>query len=248
MKVLSIKKLCKNYHTNSSEIEAVKDFDLEVDEGEIVAIVGPSGCGKSTILSTLCGIENKTSGKIIFNKENFKLGYMLQRDALFPWLNVLDNCLLGLKINGNISDDDKNKVIDLLNTYGLGDFIYHYPDELSGGMRQRVALIRTLAINPDILILDEPFSALDYQSRLALSDDIYNIIKSEKKTVLMVTHDIAEAISMADRVVVVTKRPATVKKIFDINLTDKKNPISNRNAKEFSEYYNLIWKSLDIHV
>ena len=248
MKILSIKNLCKNYHTKSCEIEAVKDFNLDINEGEIIAIVGPSGCGKSTILSTICKIDNKTSGEIIFKNNNQKIGYMLQKDALFPWLNVLDNCLLGLRIKGKISIEDKNKVINLLNTYGLSEFIYCFPDQLSGGMKQRVALIRTLAINPDILVLDEPFSALDYQTRLALSDDIYGIIKKEKKTVIMVTHDIAEAISMADRVVVTTKRPACVKKIYDIKLTNKKNPISNRNTKEFNEYYNLIWRSLDIHV
>lgn len=248
MNILSIKKLCKNYHTKTGEIEAVKNFDLDISEGEIIAIVGPSGCGKSTILSTLCGLEKKTSGDIKYGKENFKLGYMLQRDSLFPWLTVLDNCLLGLKIKGKITENDKKRVIKLLDTYGLKDFKKHYPSELSGGMKQRVALIRTLAINPDILLLDEPFSALDYQTRLALSDDIYNIIKREKKTVIMVTHDIAEAISMADRIVVVSKRPATIKSIYDIKLTNKQNPIQNRNAKEFSTYYNTIWKDLDIHV
>lgn len=248
MNILSIKKLCKNYHTKTGEIEAVKNFDLDISEGEIIAIVGPSGCGKSTILSTLCGLEKKTSGDIKYGKEDFKLGYMLQRDSLFPWLTVLDNCLLGLKIKGKVTENDKKRVINLLDTYGLKEFKKHYPSELSGGMKQRVALIRTLAINPDILLLDEPFSALDYQTRLALSDDIYRIIKSEKKTVIMVTHDIAEAISMADRIVVVSKRPATIKSIYDIKLTNKKNPIQNRNAKEFSTYYNTIWKDLDIHV
>ncbi len=248
MNILSIKKLCKNYHTKTGEIEAVKNFNLDISEGEIIAIVGPSGCGKSTILSTLCGLEKKTSGDIKYGKEDFKLGYMLQRDSLFPWLTVLDNCLLGLKIKGKVTENDKKRVINLLDTYGLKEFKKHYPSELSGGMKQRVALIRTLAINPDILLLDEPFSALDYQTRLALSDDIYRIIKSEKKTVIMVTHDIAEAISMADRIVVVSKRPATIKSIYDIKLTNKKNPIQNRNAKEFSTYYNTIWKDLDIHV
>ena len=248
MNILSIKKLCKNYHTKTGEIEAVKNFNLDISEGDIIAIVGPSGCGKSTILSTLCGLEKKTSGDIKYGKEDFKLGYMLQRDSLFPWLTVLDNCLLGLKIKGKVTENDKKRVINLLDTYGLKEFKKHYPSELSGGMKQRVALIRTLAINPDILLLDEPFSALDYQTRLALSDDIYRIIKSEKKTVIMVTHDIAEAISMADRIVVVSKRPATIKSIYDIKLTNKKNPIQNRNAKEFSTYYNTIWKDLDIHV
>lgn len=139
MSILSIKNLCKNYHTKSGEIEAVKDFNIEINEGEIIAIVGPSGCGKSTILSTLCGLENKTSGEITFSKPDFKVGYMLQRDSLFPWLDVTDNCLLGIKVNGKVKDSDKGKVNNLLKTYGLEDFAHKYPSELSGGMKQRVA-------------------------------------------------------------------------------------------------------------
>lgn len=173
---------------------------------------------------------------------------MLQEDCLFPWLNILDNCLLGLKINKEITKENKEYVIKLLNDYGLHDFIYSYPNSLSGGMRQRVALIRTLAIKPDILLLDEPFSALDYQTRLALSDDVYKMIKDNQKTVIMITHDIAEAISMADRVVVLTNRPCQVKKVYDINLTNKSTPIENRKCKEFSKYYDEIWKELDFHV
>lgn len=191
--VLEIKNLKKIYHTKEGETLAVEDFSFNLKKGEFVAIVGPSGCGKSTILSVLCGLEEKSGGDIEL-KENANIGYMLQQDSLFEWKNILNNCLLGLEINKKLNEESKNYVINLLNTYGLKDFIYSYPDNLSGGMRQRVALIRTLATKPDLLLMDEPFSALDYQSRLVISDDIYNILKKEKKTMIMVTHDIAEAI------------------------------------------------------
>ena len=192
--ILIIKNLSKIYHTDDSEILAIDGLNLNIKEGEFVAIVGPSGCGKTTLLSILCGLENKSSGEIIYPKGKLKMGYMLQNDTLFPWLNILDNCMLGLKVEKNITNENKNKVLKLLETYGLKDFIYKYPNNLSGGMKQRVALIRTLAINPDILLLDEPFSALDYQTRLAVSDDVWKIIKKEKKTTIMITHDIAEVI------------------------------------------------------
>lgn len=245
--ILKIKNLKKIYHTKEGETLAVEDFSYEIKNGEFVAIVGPSGCGKSTILSILCGLEQKSSGEINFKKDT-KIGYMLQQDCLFEWKNILKNCLLGLEINNELTEEKKEKVINMLNTYGLKDFKYSYPDNLSGGMRQRVALIRTLANNPDILLLDEPFSALDYQSRLSISDDIYKILKKEKKSVIMVTHDIAEAISMCDKVIVLTNRPATIKNIYEINLTNKSTPIKNRKAKEFSDYYETIWKDIDFHV
>jgi NitT/TauT family transport system ATP-binding protein len=170
---------------------------------------------------------------------------MLQNDALLPWLTIKDNCMLGLKIKG-IKDD--NIVNHLLNKYNLKDVAKQKPGELSGGMKQRVALIRTLATNPDILLLDEPFSALDYQTRLAVANDVHHIIKEEKKTTIMVTHDIAEAISMADRVIVLSKRPATIKRIYQIILENKSDPLSNRNDPKFPYYFNLIWKYLDINV
>jgi len=173
---------------------------------------------------------------------------MLQQDALFPWLSILDNATLGLKIKKIDTKENIDYVKGLLKTYNLNDFGLRKPDILSGGMRQRVALIRTLAIKPDILLLDEPFSALDYQTRLAVSDDVYRIIKKEKKTVIMVTHDLAEAISMADRIVVLSKRPCRIKQIYNVNLTNKANPIANRRAKEFAKYYESIWKDLDINV
>ena len=190
MSILTIKNLSKIYHTKTSETKAIENFSFELNNNEFIAIVGPSGCGKSTILNILANLDSKSDGEIII-KDNVKLGYMLQQDALFNWKTVLDNCLLGLKIN---KMNNKDYVLKLINTYGLKDFLNSYPNTLSGGMRQRVALIRTLATKPDILLLDEPFSALDYQTRLKVSDDVYNIIKKEKKSAIMVTHDIAEAI------------------------------------------------------
>ena len=247
MSILKIKNLKKIYHTKQSEILVVDNFSLNLNEGEFIAIVGPSGCGKSTILSILCGLDKASSGDIELKKD-IKLGYMLQGDNLFEWQTIYKNCLLGLEINKNINKENKKYVKKLLKTYGLKEFINAYPSNLSGGMRQRVSLIRTLATKPDLLILDEPFSALDYQSRLAVSDDVYKIIKKEKKSAIMVTHDISEAISMADKVIVLSKRPSTIKNIYKINLTNKSNPINNRKTKEFSKYYDLIWKDIDYHV
>ena len=242
--ILSIKNLKKIYHTPKQETLAVKNFSFDLKEGEFVAIVGPSGCGKSTILSILSGLEDSSDGNFIF-KNNAKVGYMLQQDALFEWKTILKNCLLGLEINNNLTKENEEYVISLLKNYGLGDFINSYPNNLSGGMRQRVALIRTLALKPDILLLDEPFSALDYQTRLSVSDDVYKILKREKKSAIIVTHDLAEAISIADRVIVLSKRPSVIKKIYDIKLTNKSTPIENRCAKEFAYYYDLIWKDID---
>ncbi len=245
--ILKIKNLSKNYHTKESEIKAIDDLSLDIFKNEIVAIVGPSGCGKSTLLGILADLEPKTSGSIIKNNVH-KIGYMLQSDSLFPWLNVLDNTLIGLNINQKVDNNDINRIITLLKKYGLYDFKDNYPNNLSGGMKQRVALIRTLAINPDLILLDEPFSALDYQTRLALSNDMYKIIKNENKTAILITHDIAEAISMADRVIVLTKRPCKVKNIYEIKLNNKTNPINNRQDKRFNYYYDMIWRDLDVHL
>ena len=245
--ILEIKDLRKIYHSTTKEIVAVDNFSFNLKDGEFVAIVGPSGCGKSTILSILCGLEDKTSGSIKLN-HNSKIGYMLQQDSLFEWRSVLDNCLLGLELNNALTEENKEYVINLINTYGLHDFINSYPDNLSGGMRQRVALIRTLATKPDILLMDEAFSALDYQTRLKISDDIYKILKKEHKSMIMVTHDISEAISMCDRVIVLSNRPATIKNIYDINLEHRSTPINNRLDKNFAKYYELIWKDIDSNV
>lgn len=245
--IVEIKNISKDFYSKNKITTAIKDISLDVKDGEFVAIVGPSGCGKSTLLNILCNLDKPTSGQIIL-KNNAKIGYMLQQDCLFPWLTIFDNCCIGLKIKNKLTKENKEYVKNLLYTYGLKDFINSYPNSLSGGMRQRVALIRTLAIKPDILLLDEPFSALDYQSRLAVCDDVYRIIKKEKKTIIMITHDIAEAISMADRIVILTGRPAMVKKIMDVKLTNSSTPINNRKCVEFSKYYESIWKELDFHV
>lgn len=245
--ILTVSNLEKSFHTNEGEIKALDSVTFNVKEKEFISIVGPSGCGKSTILSILSSLEEKSSGEIKI-PDNYTIGYMLQNDSLFEWRTVLENCLLGLEIENKNTKENKDYVIHLLKTYGLEEFINEYPSRLSGGMRQRVALIRTLATKPDILLLDEALSALDYQSRLAISDDIFRIIKQEGKTAVMVTHDIAEAISMSDRIVVLSKRPAVVKKIYNIELTNKSTPINNRKCKEFSKYYDLIWRDLDVHI
>lgn len=245
--LLEIINLKKNYHDLKWETPAIEGLSFDVYSKEIVAIIGPSGCGKSTLLSLLSNLEKKSGGKILLHTHN-KVGYMLQNDSLFPWLNVLDNCLIGLDISKNKTKDNINKVNNLLDKYGLKEFKDKYPNNLSGGMKQRVALIRTLATNPDLLLLDEPYSALDYQTRLALSDDMYRIIKEEGKTVIMITHDIAEAISMADRIIVLTKRPCHVKNIYKIELANKDTPINNRKDPKFSSYYEQIWRDLDVHI
>lgn len=247
-KLLDIQHLSKNYVTESAMIEAIHDITLDFEEGSITTIVGSSGCGKSSFLSILAGIDKATSGDVHFAMENPVIGYMLQSDALFPWLTIYENAILGLKIKKKDTSENLEYVKRLLETYKLSEFNDKYPSDLSGGMKQRVALIRTLALKPDILLLDEPFSALDYQSRLAVSDDVYRIIRNENITTIMVSHDIAEAISMSDYVVVLSKRPCHIKKIYTISLTNQSTPIENRKAKEFSEYYNKIWKDLDVNV
>ncbi len=246
-KILTIKNLSKSYHDKKGEIKALEDINIDIEEKEFISIVGPSGCGKSTILSILSNLEEKSTGEIKKDKD-LTIGYMLQTDSLFFWRTILDNCLIGLEVTNKLTKENKNYVLQLLKTYGLYEFKDKYPSSLSGGMRQRVALIRTLAIKPDILLLDEPMSALDYQSRLAISNDIYNIIKKEGKTAIMVTHDIAEAVSMSDRVIVLTKRPAIVKNIYKIELSNKSTPMNNRRCKEFNKYYDMIWRDLDVHI
>ena len=244
-KLLEINNISKTFNTLNGEINAIKSISFDVNNEQFIAIVGSSGCGKSTLLNIISGLLEKTNGTIKFYKENPVIGYMLQEDALLPYLNILDNATLGLSLKKIKTKENIEYTKRLLETYGLKDFIYKYPKELSGGMKQRVALIRTLAIKPDILLLDEPFSALDYQSRLSVSEDVYNIIKKEKKTVIMITHDIAEAISLSDKILVLSKRPSIVKKIYDIKMENKSTPINNRKCKEFSDYYDKIWRDLD---
>lgn len=244
--LLKVKNLSKKYNTINGEIEAIKDISFEVKNGEFIAIIGTSGCGKSTLLSILAGLEEKSNGEITYfnDKNDIKIGYMLQEDALFEHYSILDNVLLGLKIQKKLNQKNKEYVLKLLEKYQLTNFKNKKPHELSGGMKQRVALIRTLAIKPDILFLDEPFSALDFDTRLKVSDDVFKIIKENRKTTLMVTHDIGEAISMADKIIVLSKSPAYIKKIYNIELENKDLPTVNRKDTKFNYYYDLIWKDL----
>jgi NitT/TauT family transport system ATP-binding protein len=216
--------------------------------GSFTSIVGPSGCGKSTLLSIITGLLTPDSGSININSKEHPvhIGYMLQRDCLFEWRSVYKNILLGLELSKACTDEKLQKVDEMLKSYGLYDFKNAKPSELSGGMRQRVALIRTLATEPDILLLDEPFSALDYNTRLEVSDDIYNIIKEQNKTAVLVTHDISEAVSMGDTVVVMSKRPGTVKLTVPIEFAEgRKSPVAARSAREFPDYFNNIWKEIN---
>ena len=232
----------------------VKDFNLDIHDKEFVIFVGPSGCGKSTFLDMLCGLLKPAAGELLLNgtplsMSNTNIGYMLQKDHLFEWLTIFDNACLGLTIQNQLTDEAKQYVKGLFNKYGLSGFENRHPSELSGGMRQRAALIRTLAVRPELLLLDEPFSALDYQTRLFLSDEIGSIIKNEGITAILVTHDISEAVSMSDRVIVMSARPARIKSIHTINLTcEESTPMKKRSAPEFREYFNTIWKELDVHV
>lgn len=237
-----------NYFTKNGEFNAIKNLNFNIQKGEFVALVGPSGCGKTTILSLVAGLLQPTDGEILLDGQKIltsNIGYMFQRDHLFEWRNIYKNILLGLEIQGKKDLQSNEKYIDeLLTKYGLIDFKSKYPSELSGGMRQRVALIRTLAVKPKLLLLDEPFSALDYQTRLDVCDDVKNIITQEKQTVILVTHDISEAISLADKVIVLTKRPATVKTIQVLDFDKTLTPFKRREAKNFSKYFNTIWEEL----
>jgi len=245
--ILKISNLKKDYNTINGEITAIDNISFSLKKGTFLSIVGSSGCGKSTLLNIIAGLDNLTSGEIDYSP-CLKIGYMLQDDALLPWLTVYQNATIGLNLLKIATEDNLNYVKKLLVTYGLEKFIDKYPDELSGGMKQRVALIRTLATKPDLLLLDEPFSALDYQSRLMVSDDVYKIIKKENKTVIMITHDIAEAISLSDTIIVLSKRPANIKKVYDVKLSNKTTPINNRGCPEFSSYYDQIWRDLDVSI
>jgi NitT/TauT family transport system ATP-binding protein len=241
------------YHSRNGEITALESINLTVSKGEFISIVGPSGCGKSTLLSLIAGLYKPATGRILIGGEpvagtSGKVGYMLQRDFLFEWRTIFENAMLGLEIRGSVSRETRQYVFELLATYGLYEFKDKYPRQLSGGMRQRAALIRTLAIRPEILLLDEAFSALDYQTRLVVAEDIYGILKRENKTAVLVTHDIAEGISMGDRVVVLTRRPGSILNIHDIQLScPQRTPIQSRDAVEFKFYFNQIWKELDLH-
>lgn len=242
--IISLKNISKSYNTINGEIEAIKDISFDVYKGEFIGIVGSSGCGKSTLLNIIDGLDNSYEGLII--KDNIKMSYMLQSDALLPWLTVLDNACIGLKLENNLTKENINYVKELLAKFGLEKFINLKPNNLSGGMKQRVALVRTLATKPDIILLDEPLSALDYVTRLTITDEIYTILKELKITTILITHDIAECVSFCDRIIVLSKRPAIIKNIYNIELENKNIPSINRKDKLFFNYYDAIWGDLDI--
>lgn len=244
MKLINITNLSKTYHTKEKEILSIDDISLDINESEILSIVGPSGCGKSTLLNILTQLEKPSKGEIRENKPII-IGYMMQNDALLSWLTVRNNALLGLKLQHKLNKENINYVDGLLKKYDLYEFKDSYPNNLSGGMRQRLALIRTLAIKPNILLLDEPFSKLDIDSRITISDDVYRIIRELNITTILISHDIAEAISLSDRIIVLSKRPAKIKKTYEINLTEYDSPSLKRRTPEFNELYNMIWSDID---
>ena len=248
---LELKNISKTFQAVNGETKAVENFSYKFKKGNFISIVGPSGCGKSTILSIIAGLEPQTSGTILLDnsplsRENSNIGYMLQKDYLLDWRTVYKNVLLGLEIKNMITSESLEYVDTLLKKYGLHEFKDKFPNQLSGGMRQRVALIRTLAVNPDILLLDEAFSALDYQTRLLVTDDVYKIIKAENKTTIMVTHDIPESISMSDEVVVLSTRPSVIKEVYHIQFNlPNRTPLTCRDNPTFSKYFDKIWHSLN---
>ena len=251
MPLLVLKNLSHIYHSPSGETEALKDITLSVNEHEFVSIVGPSGCGKSTLLSILAGLLEPSSGEVIIGDQKLSeakdlIALMPQRDQLFEWRNILKNVILSPEIKRNKTPEVIEHAKKLLEKYGLKDFMYKKPSELSGGMRQRAALIRTLVGAPKLLLLDEPFSALDFQTRLAVCDDVANIIAEEKKTAILVTHDISEAISMSTKVVVLTERPARIKTIYNIELDRTIPPLKRREQKSFNVYFRNVWKDLEV--
>ncbi len=254
---VELREIHLRYFTLEGETEAVRGLSLRVRPGEFVGIVGQSGCGKSTLLSLIAGILEPTAGEVLVDGKPVRgpspvCGYMLQQDYLFEWRSILQNVLIGPEIQGLEMARARDRALELLHRYGLGEFTGHYPHQLSGGMRQRAALARTLCTEPDILLLDEPFSALDFQTRLALADEVGEILRREGKTVILVTHDISEAVSMADRVVVMSKRPGFVKAEHEIRFADagagRPTPFEARNQPEFRDYFNQIWGELEIHV
>lgn len=251
--ILSVKNITKIYQAENGETRALDNINLDVKRGEFVSIIGPSGCGKSTLLSIIAGLEEKSLGEICLEGKKIEgissqIGYMLQKDSLLEWRTIYNNVILGLEIRGLKTKENEEYVNDLLKKYHLYDFKDKYPTQLSGGMRQRAALIRTLAIKPKLLLLDEAFSALDYQTRIMVTKDVHAILKEEGITALIITHDISESISLSDRVVVLTKRPAKIKKIYDIKFDmENRNPLNCRERPEFSAYFNTLWKELDIN-
>ena len=241
-KLLSLIKINKTFYNDQGENKVLDDISFDINEQEIVALLGPSGCGKSTILNIISALESPSEGELILGA---KLGYMFQKDNLLPWRNIFNNVLLGLEVTKQKNQENIDYAVTLLKKYDLINFKNYYPNELSGGMRQRVSLIRTLVLKPDLLLLDEPFSALDAQTKLTVQNDVFNIIKTEKKSALIVTHDVSEAIALSDKIIILSSRPATIKKVIDIKFNNL-SPIERRKNILFTEYYNQICNQLNI--
>ena len=240
--LLSFNNVSKNFYNDLGETKVLNDLSFSIKNQEIVTLLGPSGCGKSTILNIISSLEKESNGKININAE---IGYMFQKDNLLPYLNIYKNIILGLEIQKKKTKENLDYALSLINKYGLADFINYYPNELSGGMKQRASLIRTLVLKPDLLLLDEPFSALDAQTKLTVQNDVYNIIKQEKKSALIVTHDISEAIALSDKIIILTSRPASIKKMIDISINNL-SPLDRRKDNLFTYYYNEICENLNI--
>ena len=253
---VSVENVSLSYFTPERETLALSNISFDINNGEFIAIVGSSGCGKSTLLSLMSGLIKPSQGSIsvggrAVDAPSPRVGYMFQKDTLLEWRTVLENVLIGAELLGLDMSAAKIRAKDLLTRYGLGEFLHAFPAQLSGGMRQRAALARTLCPNPDLLLLDEPFSALDYQIRLALSEEIAAILRAENKTVILVTHDIGEAISMATRVVVMSRRPGRIKSEHHISFPSfgatRPTPLDARKCPEFAGYFQTIWDELDLH-
>jgi len=249
MDILEFKSVSLTYFSKNGETKALDNISFSIKEKEFVSIVGPSGCGKTTILSLISGLLEPTKGNILINnkpisKSNNDIGYMFQKDELFEWRTIQSNIYLGLEIQNKLNNNSKKYVNTLLKKYGLWEFRNSHPSQLSGGMRQRVALIRTLALQPKILLLDEAFSALDYQTRLTVCDDVYKILKEEQITSILVTHDLSEAISMSDKIIVLTKRPAKINHIHEVNLSHIKSPLLRRESPESKCLFDKLWREL----
>ena len=253
MAVLTVEHLRQTYQSPEGETVAIRDVDFSMEKGDFFSMVGPSGCGKSTLLSIIAGMLPASGGRVTVNGEEVTaphpaIGYMLQQDNLLEWRTIRQNVLLGLELRHRLTPETRDRADHLLSAYGLAEFAARRPSQLSGGMRQRAALIRTLAVNPDILLLDEAFSALDYQTRLEVTEDVYRIIRQERVTTLMVTHDISESITMADEVLILSARPAVIRERLPIRFgAGERSPLACRSYPEFGTYYNHIWKELGIH-
>lgn len=249
--ILTISHLSRTYYAENGEVPALEDLSFSVTPGEFLGIIGPSGCGKSTLLSMIAGLDLPTSGEILLDgtplrRESLRVGYMLQQDELLPWRTIWKNVLLGLELQKTLTEENKNYAQTLLTSYGLWEFRDKYPNQLSGGMRQRAALCRTLAVRPRVLLLDEAFSALDYQTRLNVTQDVSQILRKEKMTTLMVSHDIAECISMSDRILVLTARPGRLRTIHSPDFGGKLlTPFERREHPGFQKSFQYLWKELN---